>query len=201
MSRTFYTREFHKPKNAARVVIKNVTGGEVFWAKTALGRFRVVGFKGRAQKPFFNYVFKSYDDMVAYVTKTFKLIAEREALKVCEQAAIAKMDPGVRVGDIFVSSWGYEQTNVNFYQVVELKGVKTAVIRRIAGEREYDGPMSGKTTPVKDAFLERSQPKTKRIMITGKKTDGTACVYFKIESFEYAYPYIQGNSMRFSEWH
>ena len=41
---------------------------------------------------------------------------------------------GVRVGDIFCASWGYEQTNVNFYEVVALKGKKTAVVREIAGE-------------------------------------------------------------------
>ncbi len=26
----------------------------------------------------------------------------------------------VSVGDVFVSSWGYEQTNVNFYQVISV---------------------------------------------------------------------------------
>ena len=41
---------------------------------------------------------------------------------------------GVRVGDIYVVSWGYEQTNVDFYEVVALKGKKTAVVREIAGE-------------------------------------------------------------------
>lgn len=30
----------------------------------------------------------------------------------------------VSVGDVFVSSWGYEQTNVNFYQVISVHGKK-----------------------------------------------------------------------------
>jgi len=29
---------------------------------------------------------------------------------------------GVKVGDLFISSWGYEQTNNTFFQVVELVG-------------------------------------------------------------------------------
>lgn len=33
---------------------------------------------------------------------------------------------GVKVGDVFSSSWGYEQTNVEFYQVIQLVG-ETAV--------------------------------------------------------------------------
>lgn len=30
----------------------------------------------------------------------------------------------VSVGDVFVSSWGYEQTNVTFYQVLSVHGKK-----------------------------------------------------------------------------
>lgn len=38
----------------------------------------------------------------------------------------APADVGVAVGDIFYSSWGYDQTNVDFYKVVGLtpKGVR-----------------------------------------------------------------------------
>lgn len=36
---------------------------------------------------------------------------------------------GVKVGDIFEMSWGYEQTNVDFFRVEKLKG-KTQVILR-----------------------------------------------------------------------
>ena len=34
----------------------------------------------------------------------------------------------VSVGDVFVSSWGYEQTNVNFYQVISVHGKKTVTV-------------------------------------------------------------------------
>ncbi|WP_427150896.1 hypothetical protein ACNFZG_26705 (plasmid) [Klebsiella pneumoniae] len=30
----------------------------------------------------------------------------------------------VSLGDVFVSSWGYEQTNTCFYQVIALRGKK-----------------------------------------------------------------------------
>lgn len=40
--------------------------------------------------------------------------------------AVAPVTAGVEVGDFFYSSWGYDQTNVDFYKVVGLtpKGVK-----------------------------------------------------------------------------
>lgn len=50
---------------------------------------------------------------------------------------------GVEVGDFFVSSWGYDQTNVDFYKVVGLtaKGVKvqkwtTAIVGESGGPHE-----------------------------------------------------------------
>lgn len=54
---------------------------------------------------------------------------------------------GVRVGDLFYSSWGYEQTNVDFYEVVALKGKHTAVIRKISGEYIGGYSWSGEKRP------------------------------------------------------
>lgn len=62
---------------------------------------------------------------------------------------------GVHVGDLFYDSWGYEQTNIDFYQVVALRGKQTAVLRRIAGDYGPEGyAMTGHTRPVRDAFRD-----------------------------------------------
>lgn len=58
----------------------------------------------------------------------------------------------VHVGDLFYDSWGYDQTNVDFYQVVALKGKMTAVIREIRGDCLPQGDMHGDVRPVRDAF-------------------------------------------------
>ena len=61
---------------------------------------------------------------------------------------------GVRVGDLYFDSWGYDQTNIDFYQVVALKGKATAIIRAIAGERETtDNGWTGKVRPIRDHFI------------------------------------------------
>jgi len=194
--RTFWTREFYKPQNAARVAFKNVPGGEVFWSKLPSGKFHAVGFKGSAQKPFFNYTFGKYDSMVKYITEQFTAVSKSMENRARERAVLRQIKPCVAVGDIFTSSWGYEQTNVYFYQVVSLKGTRTAVLRRIAGEREYVGPMQGTMTAVKDAFLERTAPITKRIQVSDK----SGSVHFRIESYEYAYKW-DGAPRNFTEWH
>ncbi len=38
---------------------------------------------------------------------------------------------GVKVGDIFSASWGYEQTNVNFFQVIALVGSSSVRVREV----------------------------------------------------------------------
>ena len=52
---------------------------------------------------------------------------------------------GVKVGDIFESSWGYEQTNVDFFQVIALVGETSVRVRQVYPELvKEDGisPMS-----------------------------------------------------------
>ncbi len=58
----------------------------------------------------------------------------------------------VSVGDIFVSSWGYEQTNVTFYQVLSVHGKKTVTVREIRANSEYTDSMVGFKTPVLNDF-------------------------------------------------
>jgi len=59
----------------------------------------------------------------------------------------------VKVGDIFYNSWGYDQTNIDWYQVVALTGSgKSVKIRPIEGKIKETGFMSGESTPVKGKF-------------------------------------------------
>ena len=41
---------------------------------------------------------------------------------------------GVKVGDLFCSTWGYEQTNNDFFQVVELVGTSSVRVREVYPE-------------------------------------------------------------------
>jgi hypothetical protein len=62
----------------------------------------------------------------------------------------------VKVGDIFYCSWGYDQTNIDFYQVVELSASgKTAKLREIG--KTFVNPTGGPiehVSAVKDDFTE-----------------------------------------------
>lgn len=58
----------------------------------------------------------------------------------------------VSVGDVFASSWGYEKTNVNFYQVVSTHGKKTVTVREIRAATHLTNSMIGYKIPVLDDF-------------------------------------------------
>jgi hypothetical protein len=70
---------------------------------------------------------------------------ERREMSTTVKAAVN--EHGVEVGDFFVSSWGYDQTNIDFYKVVAVtpKGVKVqkwskAVVSGHGAPQEYVVP-------------------------------------------------------------
>lgn len=93
---------------------------------------------------------------------------------------------GIKVGDIFHYSWGYEQTNCDYFQVVGLKGNKSVIIREIAYKiTETIGYESYKVRPVKDSFLKDSQFITNNEVGALKQVKGlkNGTIYINIESF------------------
>ena len=96
----------------------------------------------------------------------------------------------VKVNDIFYSSWGYDQTNIDFYMVVEVLKSSVKVIS-IGEDRTYTGPMQGTCVPnIND---KGTKVMTKRINIFNNKPS------FKVASYASAYPY-NNQPMCFTEW-
>lgn len=69
----------------------------------------------------------------------------------------------IQVGDIFVNSWGYDQTNVDAYQVVRVTA-KTVRLEQI-NMRTVSAPdssMSARVEPARDDWKRHGEPITKR---------------------------------------
>lgn len=64
---------------------------------------------------------------------------------------------GVKVGDLFSSSWGYEQTNVDFFQVVALVGDSSVRVRevcpRMIDEKGISGMSADRTYKLTNEIL------------------------------------------------
>lgn len=50
---------------------------------------------------------------------------------------------GVKVGDYFSASWGYDQTNVDFFQVVALVGESSVRVREVRPQMIEENPTCG----------------------------------------------------------
>jgi len=71
----------------------------------------------------------------------------------------------VKIGDVFYTSWGYDQTNVEFFQVVGFTPSKKSVrLKEINKEYKETGYMSGVSFPQRDSFKDQNI-KTKRLDI------------------------------------
>ncbi|EGK1133436.1 hypothetical protein ION14_004512 [Salmonella enterica] len=99
----------------------------------------------------------------------------------------------VSVGDVFVSSWGYEQTNVTFYQVLSVHGKKTVIVREIRANSEYTDSMVGFKTPVLNDFT--GECLKRQIKDFGDE------LAIKIEDFETAYKTLPEEKHRFSSYY
>lgn len=103
---------------------------------------------------------------------------------------VEKPLPTVNIGDIFVCSWGYDQTNIDYYKVLAVKN-KTVTIAAVAQNRTYTGHMQGECVPVPDVVT--GKPINKRI----NPCDDSVSI--KMTSFSWAYPW-SGKTNHFTEW-
>lgn len=73
--------------------------------------------------------------------------------RIAEIKPYAEPKHDIKPGDIFYNSWGYEQTNIDFYQVISTTA-KTITLRAINGTSdEYNAyQMTGSTVAAKDSF-------------------------------------------------
>lgn len=55
---------------------------------------------------------------------------------------------GVKVGDLFYISWGWEQTNINFFQVVSVSGKSSVRIKAVHPELKTEKAVSGMSRDV-----------------------------------------------------
>ncbi len=105
-------------------------------------------YKGKKAKPYIWYVYQNekqrkptYEYYKKQAEQEFELDNRRKT-----------ENHNYKVGDIIYNSWGYEQTNIDFYQVVKTTK-KTITIQRIAQKTNETGFMSGNTEPIRDKFI------------------------------------------------
>lgn len=155
-------------------------------------------WKPKATKPSANCWFRTAEQREAYVAEFVRNYGEHRAARAqatAERNGTPEQLAAVQVGTVFVHSWGWEQTNVDFYEVVEKRG-RNVVLQPIAS-REVEGSLYGhgmanQVVAVPGQHLARD-PVTKRLQFTG---DGCAYV-----SFEYGWAEAWDGRPMYSSWY
>jgi len=149
------------------------------------GRTLGIAWTGKRNKPDFFLAFKTNDQAVTYIMDHMKRAAIFEAGKrerAAERRAANAKPHTLKVGDVLYSSWGYDQTNIDFYEVVDTTD-KSVKLWQMAQDTVETGMMSGHTTPVTGEYK-----RYKGAVSNWKRVTGNNSV--KVRSFgAYAYPY------------
>lgn len=143
-------------------------------------------FKGKALKPYANYYFKTVEKLEEYIAQEKKTaekrIQSKKDDKENKEKVLADYKIQMKVGNILVCSWGYEQTNIDFYIVQDIKG-KFAVIQKIgqAHFTEDQAYMQDDVLPDRSKLV--GKPMRKKICLNVYGDRVSECI--KLSSFQH----------------
>lgn len=145
-------------------------------------RICAMGFAGRRNNPDFRYRFNNMAQLNAYVEEFVARIrnrAEYQQQRRAERVA-ANRNAVVNVGDIFQAMWGYDQTNIDYFQVVAVRG-QMMDVRPIRALSEGNGlPDQGVCVPAPNNFIGERVRRV-RIQASGES------IFFRFASYANAY--------------
>lgn len=114
-------REFYIPKNAEKIAAADCSA-VAYLSTGANGAVYAVGFSGKRNKPDFNYRFRNDEQAREHIAQHAAGVRQRDALM--NERKRARYDVRAadhfKVGDLLYTSWGYDQTNIDFYKVVRV---------------------------------------------------------------------------------
>lgn len=114
--------------------------------------------------------------------KYAKRVAAKVERKAAEKAKAAKAaaECPVKVGDIFVGSFGYEACIYDYFEVVAVsKTGKSVTVRKLAEERNGTSWCEWESRAIPGRYV--GEPMRKNLNLTGRTP------YFKVSSYEWAY--------------
>lgn len=135
------------------------------------------------------------DDHEHYIYRKCEDKAIGDARELEQMVKYAGVEPHVaakiELGAILVSSWGYEQTNVDFYVVVEMtaKMVKMLPLKRTSRQEDGYSSMAGTTKATQEANFRAEIVKRKI------KADN----WVKIESYSHAH--LWDGKKQYESWY
>lgn len=121
-------------------------------------------FGGKRSKPDWHFRFASTERMQTKIDEHLNNLDAWNKRK-AQMKAQRTAPHNVKVGDIFRASWGYDQTNIDYYECTKIIGDNTIEICSIAQETEETHFMQGECVPCPGEFI--GEPMRKRVSMSG----------------------------------
>lgn len=162
MGRFTFTREFYIP--AGSVERRDAASDAVAYVyTTALGKAGAAIFFGKQAKPVSHFTYRDEARRDEAVAQAFASRQASQKFKAERQEEKKNFVHDYKVGDIFYTSWGYDQTNVDFFEVTKVSG-KMLTVAAIGMSSEDTGYLTGNCKPRPGAFLTGRHAKSFRVL-------------------------------------
>lgn len=151
--------------------------------------------------------------MAKSITKTNDLPSNSKQDTKKERKPVLINKYGVKVGNIFSVSWGYEQTNVDFFQVIALVGTSSVRVREVYLQITKETAVSGMSAdrtykltnkllpPAHHSVFIKDQENGDLKRLKSYATDGKSNPQFYLSSFADAY-YCEGDTItKYESWY
>jgi hypothetical protein len=127
----------------------------------------LVIFYDNSKKVIMHYRYADLQKREERVASLIKAADNRIEIKANRKTRQKENRINLEVGDLLYSSWGYDQTNIDYYQVTKLIGKASCEICQIGKANLGNEGSHDRVKAVKDNFI--GEPMTKRIGTYGVK--------------------------------
>lgn len=172
------------PAGAIKITSKHSDAIAYTWEKN--GKVYAAMWAGKRAKADAHYRYTTEQRRADAISRYFEANKSELEDKAATKAKRKAYSHTLKVGDFLDSSWGYDQTNIDFYQVVEVISDKTVKIRGVKQSLEDTGYRGqDRVRPVKDSWGGHlgDKPHLKRVGIGD---------HIRVRSYATASPY-EGN--------
>jgi len=145
-----FPREFYISKDE-QIIAQD--GDLIVYGRELAGKFHAKAFGGKRAKCDWYIAFRTTEGRDKHIAEWMNGQRATKAYKAESRAKRAAAPRGLEVGDILDCMWGYDQTNIDYYQVTALIGENMVEIREIGCQSEETGWLQGKSVPAINKFI------------------------------------------------
>ena len=151
-------------ENAERIACVEALGAEVWLTDSRTpGALAVIAYSGKRTKRDAFYTMPDRaraQQWAAQYIDRLQQNADRQATRNAEIKAKRATGHKLKPGDVLRCSWGYDQTNIDYYEVTKLIGKAMVEIRQIRRQSDPTGWLTGECVPSPGDYFGEPMRKT-----------------------------------------